>query len=267
MMHPIISVRCARDSFKIASGFFAVFTIALASVLCAFTGMCASEKDSGKTYIDLRNRLENGGDKIDYETLMRVYREISETPDPIPHVDRLLMSLISKRNSNPRIDQMILIFAARTIENSRYPIHNVYAIFETILNMDDERLNEWVISFVASAIGHYPFDIPHGDRLVDLLEQTMDRVESVPSESREYFGFHFLPPPKNHLIRSYLAGIADKRQRETERFYYYSLVRNHITESQIETALKRLQENGIPGTDKKCRLPMKHLFFHIYKTP
>ena len=140
MMHPIISVRCARDSFKIASGFFAVFTIALASVLCAFTGMCASEKDSGKTYIDLRNRLENGGDKIDYETLMRVYREISETPDPIPHVDRLLMSLISKRNSNPRIDQMILIFAARTIENSRYPIHNVYAIFETILNMDDERL-------------------------------------------------------------------------------------------------------------------------------
>ena len=221
------------------------------------------EKAGFETYLGIQDILENSGGTIDYDTLMLVYTSIAQSKHPIPHIDQLLKSLMNKRNNNPRIDQMILIFSALAIGDSKFPIPNVYEIFESILKKNS-RVNEWVISFVAASIGKYPFDIPNGDTLVDLLEKRLDQVTamntSIPKES---FGFHFLPPPKSDYIISYIKGIQEQRTREIERNSYYSLIQNGFSETEIESALQRLQEHGIPGTGEKCPLPMKYIRFNV----
>ncbi len=128
------------------------------------------EKAGVETYLAIQDILENSGTTIDYDTLMLVYTSIAQSKHSIPHIDQLLRTLMNKRNNNPRIDQMIMIFSARTIGDSKFKIPNVYELFESILEKNS-RVNEWVISFVAASIGKYPFDIPKGDSLVDLLGQ------------------------------------------------------------------------------------------------
>ncbi len=218
------------------------------------------EKKGNETYLRIQNKLENSGDTLDYDTLMEVYSSIIQSPYEIPHIDQLLNSLIYKRNENPRIDQMILILSARAIRSSKYPVPNVYHIFESILKMDDRRINEWVITFVAGAVGDYAFEIPDGDRLADMLDEWVDRIRSLPVGANEDFGFHFLSPPRSNFIRSYIAGIEEQRKREVERRCYYLLIRNNIAEIEIEAVLKHLQAHGIPGTGEKCLRPMKYMF-------
>jgi hypothetical protein len=156
---------------------------------------------------------------------------------------------------------MILIFAALAIGESEFQIPNVYEIFESILKKS--RLNEWVVSFVAASIGKYPFDIPNGNSLVDLLEERLNQVSELSaSSSGESFGFHFISPPKNDYIISYIQGIQEQRTREIERASYYSLIQNGFSEAEIEHALQRLQKHGIPETGEKCPLPMKHIRFN-----
>ena len=225
----------------------------------------SSEETGKKTYLGILTALEKGGDTIDYDTLMRVYSLITQSQHPIPHIDDLLKSLITKRNSNPRIDQMVLIFAARAIGDSKFPIPGTYGIFESILRMKDKRVNKWVISFVAASIGDYYIDIPDGDRLADLLEEKLDQIESAHTRSDEYFGFHFLPPPQSDYIRSYIASIEKKRTREIERACYYFLIQNKYTDNEVETSLKHLLTYGVPGTGEKCLFPMRYLAKHIEK--
>lgn len=221
------------------------------------------EKAGIETYLAIQDNLEKSGGTIDYDTLMLVYTSIDQSKHPIPHIDQLLKSLMNKRNNNPRIDQMILIFSARAIGNSKFPIPNVYEIFESILKKNS-RLNEWVIFFVAASIGKYPFDIPDGDTLADLLEKKLDQItETNASTPKESFGFHFLPPPKSDYIISYIRGIQEQRTREIERNSYYSLIQNGFSETEIENALKRIQKHGIPGTGEKCPLPLKHIRFNV----
>ena len=221
------------------------------------------EKAGFETYLGIRDILENSGDLIDYDTLMLVYTSITQSKHPIPHIDQLLNSLINKRNNNPRIDQMILIFSALAIGDSKFPIPHVYEIFESILKKNS-RINEWVISFVAASIGKYPFDIPDGDNLVDLLEKRLDQVTATnTSISKESFGFHFISPPQSDYIISYIRGIQEQRAREIERASYYSLIKNGFSEAEIESALKRIQKHGISGSGEKCPLPIKYIRFNI----
>jgi hypothetical protein len=228
------------------------------------SGLTLNERGN-EIYAELLDLLENTGDTIDYQTLMHVHHAIGSSQGNIPDIDHLIRLLINKRNDDPRIDQMILIFAALVIENSKYPVPDVYELFRLLLEKDESRLTEWVICFVASAIGRYPFDIPEGDRLADLLEKRLNSIESETKKTKEYFGFHFLPPPKSDFIRSYLVGIKEQRTRETERIFYYSLISNNLPETQIETILRKIQLDGDPDTGKPCLLPMKYIFNNIDK--
>lgn len=197
-------------------------------------------------YATLSDRIESGGDQIDYDTLMQVYQTMIRTPHEIAHMDRLLTSLLNKRNANPRVDQIILILAAKVLGRSKYPIPNVYTIFESILSKDD-RLSPWVLAFVAEAIGDYGQVIPEGDKLVDLAEKKTAMLGSRSGPRKEYFGSHFLPPPKGDYIRSYINGIQSRSLRETERNHYYLLISAGYAESDIEAALRRLRTSAIPS--------------------
>jgi len=209
-------------------------------------------------YIDIRDTLKDNGKTIDYDTLMQTYRAMVQTHHEIPHIDRLLVSLINKRNDNPRIDQMILIFAAKALGSTKFPVPDAYGIFEAILTKDD-RLTEWVLAFVAEAIGDYPVDMPEGDKLVDLLETKLSMVVPASSPKKEYFGCHFLAPPKGEYIRSYIANIQSLAMRTNERNHYYLLVANGYAEVDIERALRRLQSADRPGKGEHPIALMKYI--------
>jgi hypothetical protein len=209
-------------------------------------------------YIDIRDTLKNSGKTIDYDTLMQTYQTMVQTQHEIPHIDRLLVSLINKRNDNPRIDQMVLIFAAKALAGSKFPVPDAYSIFEAMLAKDD-RLTEWVLAFIAEAIGDYPVDMPKGDRLVDLFETKLSMVVSASGPKKEYFGCHFLPPPKGEYIRSYIANIQSPAMRTSERNHYYLLVANGYAEVDIERVLRRLQSNDVPGKGEHPIALMKYI--------
>ena len=107
-----------------------------------------------QTYLSISDILENKGDTIDYDALMLVYNSIVKSNHPIPHIDQILTSLINKRNDNPRVDQMILIFSALAIGDNKFPIPNVFEIFESILKNQPRKhesgkyKNLFVIFFV-----------------------------------------------------------------------------------------------------------------------
>ncbi|MDY6838563.1 MAG: hypothetical protein SWH78_11365 [Thermodesulfobacteriota bacterium] len=209
-------------------------------------------------YIEIRDTLKANGKTIDYDTLMQSYQAMVQTEHEIPHIDQLMVSLINKRNDNPRIDQMILIFAAKALGSSNFPVPNAYGIFEAILTKDD-RLTEWVLAFVAEAIGDYPVDMPEGDKLVDLLETKLSMVLSASGPKKEYFGCHFLAPPKGEYIRSYIANIQSLAMRTSERNHYYLLVANGYAEVDIERALRRLQSTDMPGKGEHPIALMKYM--------
>lgn len=223
-----------------------------------------TKKTGYQTYLSLQTELEACSENIDYDTLMQVYRTMVQSQHRIPHMDQLLYGLINKRNNNPRVDQMVLIFSARVIGNSKFQIPHAYDIFEAILRQDNNRINDWVLSFVAAGIGRYAFDMPKGDKLVDFLEQRQDQIDaSTAPDSKEFFGYHFLPPPRNAYIIAYLECIEKQRLREFERAHYYALIQNDITENEIETALQRIRKNGMPGTGKPSRQPLKYLLANM----
>jgi hypothetical protein len=195
--------------------------------------------------------LDKGGETIDYHNLMRIHKALVQSPHPVARMDQLLRQLIYKRNEDPRVDQMILIFVAKTIGNSPYPIPNAQDLLETILEQGD-RINEWVISFVAEATQAYIYDLPQGDKLVDQMEVKLAQIRSADRSQAEYFGFHFLPPPTSAFIREYLSGIGERLIRQHERNLYYEMINEGLTEKQIETGLRFLQSHGEPGSGEKC---------------
>jgi hypothetical protein len=214
-----------------------------------------------KTYLLLDDALPRDQETIDYDTLMKIHHTICEAEGPIPHLDDILGRLIAKTNPNPRVDNMILIVAAAAIGDSQYPIENASRLFESLLDQDP-RLNSWVLAYVADALGKYPVDLPDGDHLADVLEEKVDYHVRQSHTSREFFGYHFLPPPKSDYIRDYLAGISDKRIRVSERNCYYLMVGHGLTEDQVETALRQIRELGLPETGEKTDRPMKALIRH-----
>ncbi len=223
-----------------------------------------AEYSGHKTFHRIRINLEKCGEIIDYDTLMHTYNSLVQSQHQIPHIDKLLILLMNKRNSNPRIDQMILILSSKIIGSSKFHIPYVYDVFESILKMDNNRLNEWVFSFVAASIGRYPFEIPNGDRLVDFLEIRREQTVSFSMKHpKEFYGFHFMPPPQNPYIRSYIGNIKERRTRELERMNYYSLKRYNISDDKIEIALKRIQKEGVPKTGDKSSFPLEYLILNM----
>ena len=223
--------------------------------------------DQGQvTFQELKTILDRSSATLDYGSLMQFYQIMAESHGPVAHTGQLLRRLIEKRNANPRIDQMILIFAARIIGHSHYEIPEAQAIFESILQKQ-KRINEWVISFVAEAIGDYIYDLPEGDKLVDFMEVQLEQVRARARQGQEYFGYHFLPPPKSAFIRNYIAGITDRLNRQSERNLYYVLIKKKWTEPQIETALKYLQAHGAPDSREKCPLLMRCLVRYRQRLP
>jgi len=69
---------------------------------------CRSNNPGWESYIEILDTLKDNGKTIDYNTLMHTYQAMVQTQHEIPHIDSLLVSLINKRNDNPRIDQMVL---------------------------------------------------------------------------------------------------------------------------------------------------------------
>ena len=213
-------------------------------------------------YIDLMDKIENFDHTIDYDTLIYIKNSISCHNSQIPHKDRLLKSLIYKRNNNPRVDQMILIFSAQIIGESKVVVPDASEIFKAILRMDDNRINEWVIAHLAAAIGDYSFDLPDGDHLADMLEAKLAKVISSSQNKKEYFGFHFMPPPKSDFIRLYISEIKEQKARETERTAYYGLILNNADEIKIESAVKYIKKYGNIKTGEEITYPMKYILFN-----
>lgn len=241
--------------------------VACAQIPAAEKGLQSPSELSGESKFEEMNHiLETGGAEIDYDTLMHVYHTLSQSRHEIPHMDLLLEALMDKRNDNPRIDQMILIFTAKAIGGSRYPISHVGDLFKRLLAKDD-RLSQWVLAFVADAIGNYAVDIREGEKLVDLVEKKLAMVRSASRPPKEYFGYHFLPPPKGHYIRSYIAGIKEQSQRERERRHYYLLIVNGYSESKIEKALKRLHADQKSASEAQSIGEMTYLFLNLHKIP
>jgi hypothetical protein len=190
--------------------------------------------------IRVRAALAAGGDRIDYDTLVWVYGTLRKAPGPVAHMDQLLFTLLAKRNPDPRVDQMIVIFTADLIGQSPYPIDNASRLFRTILELDDTRINSWVLGFVGDDLGRYLVDLPDGDALADLLEERSRRAIGSSDPDQENFGHHFLPPPKSEFVQAYIDGITDRRIREQERNVYYLMIYNRYDPAQIEAGLQYL---------------------------
>jgi hypothetical protein len=247
-----------------------IFMLFLLFLSCS----CASDKEPAlahqpsaglnngrQVYSDIKEVLSQCGDRIDYDTLMWVYKEMARSNTHIPNSGDLVSLLIQKKNESPRVDNMILIFAADIIGNSHAAMDNAADLFEAML-MQDQRLNLWVLTYIGDAIGKYEYHIPEGDLLVDLLEQRVAEHSSS-AFSKEFFGNHFLPPPKQEYIINYIAGIEDQETRVLERNSYYNLVISGRSEAQIENALRQLQAHEIQGTGKKKpQRPLKYLLLH-----
>ncbi len=215
---------------------------------------------------EISHTLETGGSKIDYDSLMQVYDTISASTQEIPHMNRLLVSLMDKRNDDRRIDQMILIFTAKAVGGSRHPIPHVDDLLKRLLSKDD-RLSEWVLAFVAEAIENYAVDLQEGDKIMDLVEDKLAMVRSSSGPPKEYFGSHFLPPPKGDYIRSYIAGIQEQSMREKERRHYYYLIASGYSEAQIETALKQLHADRMSATRAHSMGGLAYLFMNRQNLP
>ena len=241
------------------------FFIVAAAFLAFFVAACAKSAavrttDDGATADaqHVQSLLDQDGQRIDYDTLMQVYEKMTRSPRPVIHLDRLISQLIHQRNPNPRIDQIILILAARIIGHSTVFIPDAGALFVSILEQED-RLNEWVLAFVAEAIADYPFNLPEGDTVADLAEAKLDVVRSRDRSGEEYFGHHFLPPPRSQFIQDYINSIGDMRTRVQERNRYYRLIRSKMREEEIEAAMMHLKKQGMPISGNPCPLLLQCL--------
>ena len=214
----------------------------------------------------IRNILNNGGDQLSHDELPEIHGLATAAAEPIPDMEALLRRMMQQRNANPRVDQMILIFTARAIGESRFPIPNAAGLFDGLM-AQESRINVWVLSFFADALARYPVDLPEGPRLVAELEALHRRVRRRYDPTREIFGFHFLPPPKTETVRRYLVGIQDQTLREVERNRYYSLIGNGITEQSVAVSLKYLERRGLADGAPICAPAMKCLMQYKDKMP
>ena len=210
--------------------------------------------------------LHRNGRTLTYDDLMSVYGLLTGSPGPIDEMEGLLRAMVQKRNADPRVDQMILIFAAQAVAESRFPIKNAAVVFDAIM-AQETRINEWVISYLADAIGRYPVDMVEGDRLVDDMQALHRRVRGRSNPSDEYFGQHFLPPPRTARVRDYLAGIHDRDLRQMERNRYYALIQDGVLETDIAASMAYLQRNGVPGGGRPCVPVMQCLARHRAQIP
>lgn len=217
-------------------------------------------------YREIKASLDKDDAVIDYDTLFGVYEAMIQSSRPIAHTDRLLWQLIKEHNEDPRIDQIVLILAARIMGSSRYPIPGAQKLFESILDQDD-RINYWVLTHVAEAVGDYAFGLPQGDQLADAIEAELSRLISEDRSGQEDFGRHFLPPPKSDFILNYISDIVDQGDRQRERSCYYELIRNHLTEEQIISASKYLQTHGEPDSGERCQLLMRCILRFLDRLP
>lgn len=222
----------------------------------------AVDPKAQQVYEQVRRDLDRAGTCMDYDTLFSIYKILAGTETPVPRMDELLFDLLEKRNEDPRLDQMIVILSADIIGRSKYPISRVSALFDTILQMDDNRINDWVLVYVADALGRYAIDLPDGDRLADLLEARVEQVHQSYDPSIENFGQHFLPPPKSKLIVYHITAIEDQIRRQKERNAYYLLILKQHTEEEIEEGLHYLQTHALPEMEEKCPMPLSCLFQH-----
>jgi hypothetical protein len=230
-------------------------------------GPVAPAMQEAQQHLSLRSALAKDGESIDYDTLMDVYRKMVSSPAPIPQMEELLRELIDQRNADPRIDQMVLILAAHAIGNSQFPIPDVEALFERILDQEADRISYWVLAFVADAIGNYPLDLSGGDALVDRVQAWQSRLEGEAALEKEYFGTHFMPPPKSRTIQTHLAGISDQGTRQRERNAYYTLIMNDFSESQIVAAYDYLMHHGLPGSGEIPKYPLASLVGNWHLLP
>lgn len=222
------------------------------------TGVAGPFKMDQSAAVHIGQLLQQDGSQLAYADLMEIYTIMSKAGSPIPRMHELLSEMIHKRNTHPRVDQMILIFSAKAMGESHFEITGVGDLFDAILDQQ-ERLNMWVISFVADGIGRYPFLIPQGDRLVDRLDAILESMRRSTDHSKESYGYHFLPPPYQPLVKSYLAGIKEKRLREQERYRYYFLIRQNIREEDIAASISYLLSQTRTGTGAPCTMLMKCL--------
>lgn len=204
----------------------------------------------------IRTALEKDGSQIDYDTLMSVQQQLMSLPAPSPCIEALLLRLVDQRNPDPRIDQMVLIFAAQVIGKSEFPIPGDQAIFERILNQDAERINDWVLAYVADAVINYRQDLPDGDGLVDRMDNWKAYIDRHRDKDREYFGMHFLPPPRSALIRNHIAAIRDRKTRQRERSIYYFMINNNISEEMIIAAFEYITTHGMPDSGEIPQDPL-----------
>jgi hypothetical protein len=224
-------------------------------------------EEARQAYQSINLALAKDHRYIDYDTLMEVYREMRSSPAPIPRLEELLREMIDRRNADPRIDQMVLILAAHAMGNSQFPIPDVQALFEQILEQDAERISHWVLVFVAEAIGEYPIDLPGGDALVDRVQEWQARLDSEDHGEKEYFGTHFLPPPKSRTIQTHIARITEQRARQRERRAYYMLINGNISEDAIVAAFNFLDRHGVPGSGEIPRYPLVFMMENWHLLP
>ncbi len=228
---------------------------------CAGTGKAPERLDDNvndEIYIFVRDELKKDNQHIDYDTLLNIHSKMVQAPYPLPHIDELLNELIHQRNADLRVDQMVLICAADIIGKSKFPIAGAQELIENILN-DADRINDWVLIFVADAIGSYLVDLPKGDQLIDSIEAHQARIQAQSGDGREQFGTHFMPPPKSERILSYINGIQDQKIRESERRAYYILIYNKISEDAIVSAFNYLHSGDLPSTNEESRRPLRYL--------
>ena len=250
----------------------AAFLVMTLSVACVTRPIPGSLPDSGvanddfEVYRKIKAEIDRDGATIDYDTLFGVYWSMVQSPRPVAHTDCLLWQLIRQRNEDPRIDQMVLILAARIMGSSRHAISGAQKLFGAILKQDD-RINYWVLSHVAESVGDYAYDMPEGDRLADEIEAELSRLVAQHQSDREDFGRHFLPPPKNEIILNYINSISVKADRQSERSHYYYLIRAQFSEEQIVKAFKYLQAHGMPDKDERCPLLLKCVLRYIDRLP
>ena len=140
---------------------------------------------SQSAYNKINQVLAQSGDTIDYDTLLWVHSEMIQNNSYIANQGELIGSFIRKRNDNTRVDNMILICAADIIRNSQVAIDDVGSLFKFML-LQDQRLNTWVLYYIAKAVAEYVYDIPEGDLLADMLEQRVEEHFPETIFSEEY---------------------------------------------------------------------------------
>jgi hypothetical protein len=61
------------------------------------------------------------------------------------------------------------------------------------------------------------------------------------------------------FIRDYIDGMVDRNLRQQERHRYYLLIVNQMDEAAIESAMRHIEQHGLPGSGAGCPLLLECL--------